>query len=63
METQVYVIGVHGSQVVGISSLQDVCGLSRDDINHILNMWAEGKPAFVGEVEYREYTSAPQVLT
>ena len=35
METQVYVIGVHGSQVVGISSLQDVCGLSRDDINHI----------------------------
>ena len=50
-ESLVKVIDLCGRQPPEIIMLTD---LDMDDYDHILDMWDEGKPAYIGEFEYKE---------
>ena len=53
METMVRIIDLCGrepEQTVPLSCLD----LPSDAIDHILDMWAEGRTAYIGEIEYQD---------
>jgi hypothetical protein len=53
--TLVQVIDLCGREAPYIAELST---LESDDVDHILDMWAGGNTAFVGELEYREVPDA-----
>jgi hypothetical protein len=37
--------------------IAELSTLESDDVDHILDMWADGQTAYIGEFEYQEVTS------
>lgn len=61
--TIVQIIDLCGRWPVWEGHLERGCGpdwagpIRDEDLDFIFDQWAEGKPAFIGEVEYREITA------
>lgn len=55
--TQVLVIDLCGRSDPFVTEL-NALDLTSADIDHILDMWADNQPAFIGEFEYREQAVA-----
>lgn len=51
MSRRVRIIDLRGREAPRIV---DLSLLDSDDVNHILDMWAYGLAAFIGEFEYQE---------